>query len=79
MLQGCEKLCEATEGCTHFSWSHSGGGKGLCGLKAGNASKEDAFFIEEKNTLCGVIDAHRVIIAGEVFNSTNFCLILSSL
>lgn len=50
----CEKTCQKNSDCTHYTWTFEGDG-GSCGLKGGSVTREDAFSIDNKNVLCGIV------------------------
>jgi len=51
----CRGACASTPGCTHFAWNSDNGG--TCWMKKGGASIEEAFKVEDKTTVCGIVDA----------------------
>ena len=55
-LEECQDLCRGTDECSHFSWAKN---SGICGLKRGDVSKEDAFAVEDIDLHCGVLDHER--------------------
>ena len=53
--QDCEKTCEKNAECSHYTWIYEDKDGGWCGLKSGVVTREDAFSIEQKNVLCGIV------------------------
>lgn len=51
--QDCLEKCNATVGCTHFTWSDWNGGS--CWMKKGLIYKDDAFATSDPNMICGVL------------------------
>ena len=47
----CGVKCQQTAGCTHYSWTTLNGG--TCWLKSGSATKYDALYNGDSNTMCG--------------------------
>lgn len=51
--QDCLEKCNATIGCTHFTWTDWNGGS--CWMKKGLVYKDDAFATSDPNMVCGVL------------------------
>lgn len=51
----CGRTCVKTHGCTHFAWSTYN--DGTCWLKTGHVTKDDAFVIDDPNTICGIVNS----------------------
>jgi predicted Ser/Thr protein kinase len=49
----CGGMCQATFGCTHFSWTDLNGG--TCWMKRGRVDFSDAINTRATNALCGII------------------------
>ena len=58
LSQDCEKTCEKTPECSHFTWVYEGEG-GTCGLKSGEVTRDDAFPIDNRNIICGIIGSFK--------------------
>ena len=50
----CKITCQFTDGCTHYTWNMTNGG--ICWMKTGNVNKTNAFYKNDLNSLCGVIE-----------------------
>lgn len=48
----CKDLCDKFYGCTHYTWSPLNGG--VCFLKSGKVSKEDAVRTNDLRYICGL-------------------------
>ena len=51
--QDCLEKCNATIGCTHFTWTDWNGGS--CWMKKGLIYEDDAFATSDPNMICGVL------------------------
>lgn len=51
----CGEKCEATSGCTHFTWTGFNGG--TCWMKSGSTSKSNAIFTNDYNMVCGITES----------------------
>ncbi|KAJ3224122.1 hypothetical protein HDU78_011080 [Chytriomyces hyalinus] len=58
----CGPKCEATSGCTHFSWSNYNGG--TCWMKGGSVSPNDAFSNDAKDGVCGYLKSAQPAVGG---------------
>ncbi|KAJ3228697.1 hypothetical protein HDU81_005973, partial [Chytriomyces hyalinus] len=65
----CGPTCEATSGCTHFTWSNYNGG--TCWMKGGSVSPNDAFSIDAKDGVCGYLKSAQPAVGG--WNSASDC------
>jgi len=45
----CSEICAKDLVCSHFNWY-----KNTCFLHQGTADKEDAVFVEDKESICGI-------------------------
>ena len=52
-FEECQEFCRSFEDCSHYTWAKT---SGLCGMKSGETSKEDAFSVDDKNVFCGMLD-----------------------
>ena len=55
--QLCGEKCVETNECTHYAWSRYTGG--MCFLKKGNVSKNDAFSTNDPAMVCGIINGNQ--------------------
>ncbi|CAF1100871.1 unnamed protein product [Brachionus calyciflorus] len=50
----CSNECSKNSECTHFTWTNFNGG--TCWMKKGSVSKNDAFSVDDKTIVCGILD-----------------------
>jgi PAN domain len=51
----CSGKCAITSGCSHYTWTPESGG--ICSMKQGPISKEQAIGTDDQTGLCGVIES----------------------
>ena len=55
----CGVACEQTPGCTHFTWNPYDGG--ICWLKGGSVTKDDAYYSDVPGIVCGVVEGNKAM------------------
>lgn len=56
--QSCKITCQFTENCTHYTWNTTNGG--TCWMKNGAAEKSHAYYKNDANSICGVIEKSKL-------------------
>lgn len=66
----CGPTCAQTSGCTHYTWAW-----GTCWMKNGDVTKQDAFFTNNNQMVCGVVGSSNTGGGGGVnWNGNNWAL-----
>ncbi len=57
----CGLTCLYIPGCTHFTWSSDGSDPhyGICYIKSGVVTQNDAIFTSQENVICGIVGQWR--------------------
>ena len=65
--EDCSSKCQATSGCTHYTWNNYEGG--TCWMKKGSVSKQNA--VQKLGYVCGIIEIKSKFIY--IFISCTIC------